>query len=1020
MNVPTRRHERNSAGCAQRPAAFAGPSSPVRSDRSMTPADNVRPVPTMPLNVHKRSSSPANRRQVPSHLDESLASPFQRNSATTSKPSYLSSHDWHDGSSSIANDPYGEEVLSTSLITSLLSSVPTINDKSSSTAGPPSFKRNNYEPSVVSNALTVDSTITYPPPKTFPPPLPSTDYKYPPLPTAFSVRPSPENTIDISSPQALNPPVHNLLPIADRSAPGPWVSEESVQVSQPGDAVRAICVTPSVQSMTSSTPLMSSFAKGDPILEEEPQTGGPSTASQSRHSRTRSRRTSTANSAKTSKSFVSSLIGRISHSSGDRSLKQTTMAWFRGKPLPPVPPIPDHAFREIQKAEGELPLPKLINRAQALSSLLDRGHRPYHSAISLDNAKERTMSEQEELRDIRYSGADPAGIGSAGGRSRDRSPRPRDWPPEAQDPSPPTASKWFMLTRRRKLMIGAMVILLVICVTVGVAVGVTVGEKHAKHTCPGNMAGAACTLNATCVCSTGTKGQCTGNSLAQVLVDLIPDVNRLFNVNFTSTSVSTAFWQVQGAPTGSNCAEQANVIDVTAALDASNFPNRTQWAELALLWNFVLSQNVSATGELQQFVLQADWNSLGSSDGPISDSTLQFAISASGFQFDFASQTVVAPLAKFSDVGEPTAQQLGQLNTVAEAALDWMTTSALASSTQQGKALEIYWTNVLNQDEVDLQRFLSIVKGSPIMLPFDATAAPGRHNVSTLLTNSTSVPFPPPLSCYPGLNASQVQLIQQLETQVFGLTQASTASTFDPSCYPNRPIYGVLDIFQQRLPFADQRTGVAKQAALLTRDASVRAVMYSGELVSAFPGSGMPGPLSTNPLQYGTMSSFGHVILQYLSSIPDINVAKELVEFVLQSPALPPDSGAQSVLFGALSSLPIIEVAIFGTVDPSDIASAVSSLSDPTQQLFFGTDASAAMRDWSINAVGHGLLWTELATSQYVVVDNSFANADFNFVYSNASAFFHLSDPNAIVNVGNITSAFSSFRLLQETYLITS
>lgn len=136
---------------------------------------------------------------------------------------------------------------------------------------------------------------------------------------------------------------------------------------------------------------------------------------------------------------------------------------------------------------------------------------------------------------------------------------------------------------------------------------------------------------------------------------------------------------MQGKP-GSNCASQANVVDVAPALDANAFYNRTTWAQSALLWNFVLSENMTATQELQEFVLQADWGSLGTSDGPVPDSSSQFATEVSGFRFDFASQTVAAPPAKFSDVGQPSTPQLGQLNDVAEAALDRMSTFALGES----------------------------------------------------------------------------------------------------------------------------------------------------------------------------------------------------------------------------------------------------------------------------------------------------------------------------------------------------
>lgn len=305
------------------------------------------------------------------------------------------------------------------------------------------------------------------------------------------------------------------------------------------------------------------------------------------------------------------------------------------------------------------------------------------------------------------------------------------------------------------------------------------------------------------------------------------------------------------------------------------------------------------------------------------------------------------------------------------------------------------------------------------MLPFDATSAPGQHNISLLLTNSTSTPFPPPLSCYPGLTSTQTQALQELESTVFGLSQAPSASTFDTSCYPDRPVYGVLDLLALRLPFPDGRTGVAKQAALLTRDASSRAVVYSGEVVSALPGAGAPGTPSTDPRRYGTMTDLNHVILQYLRSIPDINTAIQVVEYVLQPAVLPPDNGVLPTLFAALSSLPLIEVAVFGTVDPSDIASTVSSLSDPNNNLFFGTSVSHAVRDWTLVATEQGMEWTELATSQKVVQDTSFTNENFNFVLNNATVFFD-TNSNEIVGVSNITAAFGAFGLLSTSGLITS
>ena len=305
------------------------------------------------------------------------------------------------------------------------------------------------------------------------------------------------------------------------------------------------------------------------------------------------------------------------------------------------------------------------------------------------------------------------------------------------------------------------------------------------------------------------------------------------------------------------------------------------------------------------------------------------------------------------------------------------------------------------------------------MLPFDATSAPGGHNISALLTNSTSSPFPPPLSCYPGLSSVQTQALQVLETTVFDLPQVPSPTTFDSSCFPDRPVYGVLDLLALRLPFPDERTGVAKQAALLTRDASTRAVVYSGEVVSALPGASSPGTPSTDRRQYGTMTDFNHVILQYLRSISDIEVAIQVVEYILKPAVLPPDNGVLPALFAALPSLPVIEVAVFGTVAPHDIASTVSSLSNPDNNLFFGTKASHAVRDWALVATEQGMEWTELATSQTVVQDTSFDNQSFNFVLNNATAFFD-TENDADVRVSTIVGAFTAFQLLRPSGLITS
>lgn len=1018
--------------------SFSGPPSPVGSNRTMTsPAGPRRAlpippslVPPEPLSIHKKAYPTSPGLSPGSHSPSSP--PYTSGSG---KSSYPSPHDWHDGSSSIASDPYGEAVLSTDFITSLLSAVDDPSGRS-----PQASSGRRYEPSVASNALTVDSTITYPPPKSAPPPPMPTSFKYPPQPAAD--RSSTSGSSSMHShipPQTLQLPSRHFTSIEGRFSPETWASDDSgsamgqTVIIGPGSPSqsRVLPATPSIQSMTSSTPLINAVPQSDPIAEEdEPRTGTSSGPSTGRMSRNRERRSSVAT-TRTSKSYMSSLVTRFSHSTGERrSLRQTTMAWFRGKPLPPVPPLPDHAFQEIQirKREDELPLPALVTRAATLSHLLDKGHRPYDSAVFEHVDKDGRSSvpaagPSSAFGDVRYSGADPNLMYSARGRKW----RSGDYtqaginlplPPSPGTPSKSRQTVFRPLSKKRKIIASLVAVFIIAIIAIAVAVGVVWGKKS-RHSCSGNMAGAACDLDATCVCAVTVGGQCT--NLAQSLVDLVPGVNNLFNVNLTVASVATSIWQVQGLPSGPNCADQTDLIDVAPALDKSFSPNRTRWAQAALLWNLAMSESTSSTARLQSFIQSAPWQSLSSSDGAVTDSKPKFKTTESGFQFDFAAQSILAPSRTYAENGQPDPGQDGRLSPTATSALDRMYTFSFASSTQQLMALQFYWNSTLRFAGVDLNKFIGIVRGSPVLLPFDAVAAPGGHNISSLLSNTSSTPFPPPLSCYPGLSAAQLQVVHQLETAVFGLASPSSQTIFDPTCYPDHPTYGILDVLQLRTPFVDGRAGVAKQAAVLVRDVMPRTVVYSGEVVSAFPGSANLDGLSTDPRLYGTLALDGlnHVILRYLKSIgdQDLNLARELVTYILTSPTSPPTS---QTLLDALPSLPVLEVAVFGTIDPSDVSLSVSSLADPFGGLFFGTDASVLLREWASSST-HGsktlLLWSESATSQSSVKDPN-PDSRFTDTFMNASLAIKLGLPD--VNVTKIASVFESNGLTSSSSIFPS
>ena len=303
------------------------------------------------------------------------------------------------------------------------------------------------------------------------------------------------------------------------------------------------------------------------------------------------------------------------------------------------------------------------------------------------------------------------------------------------------------------------------------------------------------------------------------------------------------------------------------------------------------------------------------------------------------------------------------------------------------------------------------------MIPFDAMASIASWEIVDLMPNATSSQsFPPPLACYPSLDSTSIAQVNQVEQEIFGLPAASTLSSFDTSCFDTRPIYGHLNLLQLRLPFYDSRKNVSRQGVVLKRSVNSRAVLYSGEYLSPLPNfysssSSSPNPLNfnSNPLQYGTMNHLNHVILQYLKSIPDINITIALVQFVLSSVATPPAVG--SALYNALDEIPTLEVAFFGSIATSDVSFVASSFTTPSDGLFFGSDEALKTRGYAINMTETNVAWTQEAGSPEVVRDSSLDDQAFNSVWTPAFSYMHLSSgeqQNLDVNVGNITSAFEA------------
>ncbi len=317
-----------------------------------------------------------------------------------------------------------------------------------------------------------------------------------------------------------------------------------------------------------------------------------------------------------------------------------------------------------------------------------------------------------------------------------------------------------------------------------------------------------------------------------------------------------------------------------------------------------------------------------------------------------------------------------------------------------------YWQSTLLRPSNELQTFRTALNASPILLPFDATSA----SVSSLLsTTNASASFPPPLACYPALNATSLDKLNAVEHGIFNMSTVTSQSQFSTECFPSHPVYGVLDVLQLRLPFPDSETGQPRQAASLQQAASSRAILYKGEFLRSLVVSaeGVPiTPQHQNPRRFGTLDNFDHVIFDYLLAMPNSTVANALVDFVLGNASTPPVGN--SIFFSSLDSIPVLEVALFGSIQSSDIQSVPSSFTVDAGTLFFGSNAGSTLRQWCITGINSTLVWAQSATAPLVVRSGNLTDKVFEEIWSAASQV--QDSPGAINNLTASLTAYGYFK----------
>lgn len=139
-------------------------------------------------------------------------------------------------------------------------------------------------------------------------------------------------------------------------------------------------------------------------------------------------------------------------------------------------------------------------------------------------------------------------------------------------------------------------------------------------------------------------------------------MNDYQSVNLTASTVYRSLWVIHGQLQDSDCLQQVDLIDVSPALDGQRDPNRTQWAQTALLWTLTQTRDSTPITQLQDFIKNADWAKLESSDGPVTSAASTFTTSAAGFSYDFAAQTIVPLPATFVKEGQPQGEQKSRVD----------------------------------------------------------------------------------------------------------------------------------------------------------------------------------------------------------------------------------------------------------------------------------------------------------------------------------------------------------------------
>lgn len=440
------------------------PPPPSEVPTPTTPKFHTFLTPIAPLNLLQRNPHPdvpseSSQRQSPQHppihyppeeqIPPTVAPPQLRRKssfktyATSGTVGSLSPFDWHDGSSSIDVYPHDDRMLPTSFITSLMSS--SENGSLRSNPAPMPVPQSSAQLFSGGNDLDAASSIsdaTYPP------------HNYPPL----------------SPPNGTIPQSAAYLESSNRSK----TSSVGVLTSETGHD------GPSVRS---HTPLMNLTDRYEPI---EGDTIGELQARGEASKRSSQARRQSLVSTRTTRSHVSSLFSKLSRAVSRKR---------KVKPLPPVPTIPGELRNsDYQKFEDSMPLPQLANRADVLSKMLARGHRP-HSDHSPSNIYRPTPASWTE---VHWNGVTQTVEPPRSNWPTIHDVSPYQYHPEKVATSNRPVGFWERLITRfgKKRVVAMLVVIAVLLIVLAVLLGILLRKKSTAvlPKCPAGTTGTGCDI----------------------------------------------------------------------------------------------------------------------------------------------------------------------------------------------------------------------------------------------------------------------------------------------------------------------------------------------------------------------------------------------------------------------------------------------------------------------------------------------------------------------------------------------